>query len=418
MARPRRIDRFGWWVMHTECVVRAVVVVVASLLLANGGWGFAVEQPLEGESDSVILSIDPVAGVSEEPIEETDLESRPSSTLTRDATLSPPENVSVTTDGSGVGSNLQSSEELPTPVAMQDQLAEPHVVAESTVVSGGYISDLSEPPVEWVIEEEAPNEVVVVPAAPKKDYVVFSDWLGYNATKSNTTWLADGDFGMFSLESFPTLDLGQDAALSFGTGFHFVNGPLSPDVPPRLFDFQLAYHTRKQVSAHSMWDVKVGVGAFSDFEGSARKGVRFPGHAVTYYEWDRECVSVFGVEVLDRDDISVLPVAGFVWQPRCDLVYELVFPRPKMRVQLNNNRAMYVAGELGGGTWAIKRPDFGNDNFTYRDLRVTFGIMEFGKKSDGALEIGWAFDRHLEFRSGAPVDSLDSALILRCQTHY
>lgn len=420
MAKPRRRDLFGSLVMRsrTGFLSGAAVVVVASLMLANSGRAFPMEQAVAGENASTHSPNDFGTVVSEDSNGDLVIASDFPSTVTQESSLSPLEIVAIVSDDRDRGSTLQCSDDLLTPIAVEAHLFQPQFRSKSTVVTGESIGETAKPIVEWIVEEEVAEEVVVVPSAKKEDDVVFSNWLGYNAAKSNTTWLADGDFGMFSLESFPTLDLGQDAALSFGTGFHFVNGPLSPDIPPRLFDFQLAYHARKQVSAHSMWDVKVGVGAFSDFEGSARKGVRFPGHAITYYEWGRECVSVFGVEVLDRDDISVLPVAGFVWQPRRDLVCELVFPRPKMRVQLNNNRAMYVAGELGGGTWAIKRPEFGNDNFTYRDLRVTVGIMEVGKKTDGALEIGWGFDRHLEFRSGAPVDSLDSALILQCQTHY
>jgi hypothetical protein len=266
------------------------------------------------------------------------------------------------------------------------------------------------------------NEADATEAVDKQDSkeleVVFGDWSGYNSKQSDTTWLAGGDFGMFSLESFPSLKLGQHSALVLGTGFHFLDGPVAPDMPPRLFDFQLAYHARKALSDKNMLDVRLGVGAFSDFEASARKGIRFPGHAVAYCEWSPQCVSVFGVEVLDRDDISLLPVGGIVWRPQKDLMFEFVFPRPKVQLRLDGDHAMYIGGELGGGTWAIQREDASKDNATYRDLRIAWGIIDFGDTADGVLEIGWALDRSLEYRSGAGNRDLDGALILRCHTHY
>ena len=79
---------------------------------------------------------------------------------------------------------------------------------------------------------------------------------------------------------------------------------------------------------------------------------------------------------------------------------------------------MYVAGELGGGTWAIERVDDSNDNATYRDLRLTLGVMDFGDDSHSVLELGWAFDRQLEYRSGIGDRTFDDALILRCHVHY
>jgi len=258
------------------------------------------------------------------------------------------------------------------------------------------------------IDEEKPTEPTIL----------FGDWVGYNATQSNTTWLSGGDFGMFSLESYPALKLGKESALMFGSGFHFLDGPRSPDMPPRLFDFQLAYQARKQLSPATMLDVRLGVGVFSDFEGSARKGVRFPGHVVSYHEHRSDLASVLGVEVLDRDDISILPVVGVVWQPYADLILECIFPRPRAELRLSSNRAMHFGGELGGGTWAIQRDDDRNDNATYRDLRVTWGITTFDEDDDSTMEIGWAFDRSLEYRSRLGDTSLDGAFIMRWHKHY
>lgn len=258
------------------------------------------------------------------------------------------------------------------------------------------------------------------PAGP---IVSFGDWVGYNPGRSNTTWLAGGDFAMYSMENFPTLEIGKNSGIQIGTGFHLLDGPAgaginAPDMPPRLFDLQSAYHVRKRFGLNTMLDVKLGVGVFTDFEGSARKGVRFPGHVVGYNELTSNLVSLLGIEILDRDDISVLPVVGLVWRPHEELIFECVFPRPRMAMRVSDDSAMYIGGELGGGTWAIQRDNNSNDNVTYRDLRVVWGIEEFGADSDSSMEIGWAFERELEYRSGLGNTELDGAFILRWHTHF
>lgn len=260
-------------------------------------------------------------------------------------------------------------------------------------------------------------------ATAKQTGVQFGDWIGYNPSQSNTTWMADGDFGMFSIESFPTLEYGEDSSWVFGTGFHFLNGPAgtaasSPDMPPRLFDLQLAYHSRNEFKNQSVLDVKLGFGIFTDFEGSARKGVRFPGHVVGYNQLTPTLSSVLGLEVLDRDDISVLPVGGFMWRPHPELLFELVFPRPSIQMKLDTDTAMYFAGELGGGTWAIQRDNTNNDNVTYRDLRVLWGIQDFDDDSDSTWELGWAFDRSLEYRSGQGDTDFGGAFLMRWHTRF
>ena len=249
--------------------------------------------------------------------------------------------------------------------------------------------------------------------------ITFGDWFGYNSPQSDTTWLVGNgdDLGMFSLENYPNLKLGKSSSFSLGTGFHFVNGPIATDLPPRLFDLVLAYQKRKAWSSRFMYDMRLSVGAFTDFEGSVRKGIRFPGHFVTFFEWHPWLVSVLGIEAPDRDDVSVLPVAGFVWRPNSEMVIEAVFPRPKIQTRIRGNKALYLSGELGGGTWAIERVGGINDNATYRDFRVMLGIHDFGD-NDSDFEIGWAFGRKLEYRSGIGDYNIDDTLLIRWRTHY
>lgn len=244
---------------------------------------------------------------------------------------------------------------------------------------------------------------------------------GYRVRKSQTSWLPGGgdQFGMFSLESLPTLEPDETWGLVTGTSFHFLSGPVRADMPPRLFDFQIGGQIRKSLNDEFRYDINFRVGAFSDFEGSAREGVRYPGHAVGYYRYLPGCEFAVGVDYLDRDDIQLLPVAGLILTPYEDLRFELVFPRPSIELRISPKSSVYVAGELGGGTWAIERVPDRDDVVTYRDLRLLFGLST--RDDDGSLggiEIGYVFDRELRYRSGSGDYSLGNAVLIRSTTRY
>ncbi len=128
---------------------------------------------------------------------------------------------------------------------------------------------------------------------------------------------------------------------------------------------------------------------------------------------------VFGVDYLDRADIKLLPVAGLIWKPNPEMRFELVFPRPRAVFQLTDTYRLYFSGELGGGTWAIDRPTLGDNVATYRDLRACIGLASVeqdGRQS--AIEVGYLFDRRLEYTSGIGNMNLDDAVMLRLVTTY
>lgn len=244
---------------------------------------------------------------------------------------------------------------------------------------------------------------------------------GYNVRRSKTDWLPGGgdQFGMFSLESLPSLPQNQTWGLVSGLGFHFLSGPVRTDMPPRLFDFQIGGQVRKAYSDDFRYDVQFCIGAFSDFEGSAREGIRYPGHAVGYYRWLPGCEFAFGIDYLDRDDIQMLPIAGVILTPTDNLRLELVFPRPSIEYRFSPLSTIYVAGELGGGTWAIERVPDRDDVVTYRDLKVLFGISTRDDDgSVGGIEIGYVFGRDLSYRSGVGDYSLGDAVLIRSTTRY
>ncbi len=241
-------------------------------------------------------------------------------------------------------------------------------------------------------------------------------FLGYRYQTSSTDWIVgNGDqFGMVSLDWEHYVDSGIHSGLGLGAKIHFLAGPERADMPPRAFDFSLAYQKRDRLGPFG-YDVAASVMASSDFEGSAREGIRFPSHAVGFLEVHPTTELVFGVDYLDRGDLKILPVAGLILLPNPVTRLELVFPRPRAVFRLTDDHRLYAAGELGGGTWAIERLVGGvfNDLATYRDLRLSLGL-EWVKKDGNrsALEIGYLFDRRLEYTSGTELD-LDDTVLLR-----
>ncbi len=246
-------------------------------------------------------------------------------------------------------------------------------------------------------------------------------YTSYRSNENAITYMpGDGDqFGWLSFESPNYLDRGRRNGVTANINIHLLSGPLAVHLPPRLYDFELGYQARNSLSDLFSYEWSAMVGVYSDFEDSARDGVRFPAHAVGMFHPGPRADWVFGVDYLGRDDIKVLPVAGWVWHDpqRPELRYEMVFPRPRIDLTLSAQSRIYCRGLLGGGTWDIEFPDDSNDVMTYRDYKLAFGIER--ADSGGALsswELGWVFSRKLEFRNRPDELGFGDAFVLRYVT--
>ncbi|MEN6494192.1 MAG: hypothetical protein ABFD16_07870 [Thermoguttaceae bacterium] len=227
-------------------------------------------------------------------------------------------------------------------------------------------------------------------------------FLGYRYESSSLDWILGNDdqFGMFSILWDHYQRPGAKHGLDVGLQFHFLNGPVRTDMPSKVYDFSIAYQHRDRIGVFG-YDAAVSVMASSDFEGSSREGIRFPSHAVGFLSVHPALELVFGVDYLDRGDVKLLPVGGLIVLPHPDVRLEAVFPRPRVVFRLTDRHHLYVGGELGGGTWAIERATGADDLASYRDLRVSIGLQHFGNDhSCTTIEIGYLFDRRLEYTSG------------------
>jgi hypothetical protein len=245
-------------------------------------------------------------------------------------------------------------------------------------------------------------------------------FLGYRYMTSSLDWIpGNGDqFGILSLEWDRYVKSGVNNGLGIGLGFHWFSGPVQTDMPPRVYDFSIGYQLRKQLGPVA-FDVATSVLAASDFNGNAHKGILFPSHGVVFLSFRPEFDLVFGVDYLDRGDVKLLPVAGLIWKPNPGMRIELVFPLPRAVYQLTERYRIYLEGDLGGGTWAIQRATLLDDLATYRDIRICLGVEHV--ENDGertAFEVGYLFDRRLEYTSGIGNMNLNDSFILRLVTRF
>jgi hypothetical protein len=257
-------------------------------------------------------------------------------------------------------------------------------------------------------------------SAVTKPAPLLGDFMGYRYSTDALEWIpGSGDqFGIFSALLDRYQPSGVQNGIVAGFGFHVFSGPVQSDMPPRAYDFSIGYQIREQIGPLA-FDLASAVQASSDFDGNARKGIQYPSHGVGFLTVSPELDMVFGVDYLDRADIKLLPVAGLIWKPDPTVRFEAVFPRPRAVFQLTETYRIYCYGELGGGTWAILRPTVGDDLATYRDLRACIGFESVDK--DGrqwAIEVGYVFDRQLEYTSGIGNMRLNDAMMLRLVTMF
>lgn len=294
---------------------------------------------------------------------------------------------------------------------------------EFQVVEGSPIELSSEETVEILEEacEVIDGEEVCLP--PSFTEYMLEPYSRYREDEAYTTYMpGDGDqFGWLTFGSNTWLNRGENTGMELNFNLHLLSGPEVVALPPRLYDFELGYQSKTALSETFSYDLGLSVGIYSDFEDSARDGVRFPAHLVGMVHPTENWDWVFGVEYLDRDDIKMLPVIGFVWHDTSlpGLRVEAVFPRPRIDLQIQQNMRLYWTARLGGGSWDIEMPDDSNDVFTYRDYQILMGLESLtANKELRAWEFGFVFSRHIEFRSRPDEVNLDEAFVIRHVTRY
>jgi len=250
------------------------------------------------------------------------------------------------------------------------------------------------------------------------------------------TWLCGGSaphaLGEYQAElrgtfALPLPSRRHPLLLMPGFAVHWLEGPKAADLPPRLYDAYLQLRWLHKLSSRWSADLSVTPGVYSDFEQSSHEAIRTSGHFGAMWDWTPTTKIALGVVYLDRRDYRILPFAGMIWEPSPDVIFELMVPRPKIARRVYWYGAMtddvqdwvYLAGEIGGGTWAMRRTDGTDDVVTYSDLRLILGLERkvlFGM--DYRMEMAYVFARKLKYESAAPELIPSDTIMLRAGLTY
>jgi len=253
--------------------------------------------------------------------------------------------------------------------------------------------------------------------------------------RNNARDVGATDLQLYAVFGFPFPSQDRPLLVTPGFGTRWLDGPIRPDLPAQVYDAYLQFRWLGKIGERWAYDVSVSPGVHSDLEHWDSNALRVTGRGIGMFTWSDTLKVVLGVAYLDREDISLLPVAGVIWTPNPYVQGDLVFPKPRIGLRIDPMYThqpvgdctfedwVYLAGELGGGSWSIERGNGGGglvqDVATSRDYRLMVGIER--KRPGGAgvrLEIGYVFDRSIAFQSGLPDIESDDMFMLRTEFSY
>lgn len=245
-----------------------------------------------------------------------------------------------------------------------------------------------------------------------------------------STWIAgSGDnIGITEVSGsatlgFPAPTRESPLLVTPGYGMFFLVGPDSVQAPATLYQAYLTTTWMSQLSPKWGTVLSVTPGVYSDFQMTNSDAFRVSGMAIMSYKSTDTLQFLLGVVYLNRDDYSLLPVAGLIWTPSDDYRLELTFPKPRYLQLFNYGDGYedwwYVAGEFGGGTWSVEHPLGQNDDLTLTDYRLLIGME---RKTEGGgksfVEIGYVFGRKMEYKYDPTTLDMSDTVLLRSGWWY
>ena len=209
-----------------------------------------------------------------------------------------------------------------------------------------------------------------------------------------------------------------------GTDFWIVDSPVGADLPPTLHDDYVEFHWLGKLTSRWGADIVVTPGWHSDYQNpNGSQAFRLEGHGVGAFDWTPTFKLALGVAYWDRLNAKLIPAGGFIWTPNDDVRLEIITPKPRIAYRVSRDpkfeRWIYIAGEFGGGEWAIQQSGGVNNILDYTDYRVMMGIQHkslvLGMNSDA--ELGYVFGRQLQYQVGAD-QTLPTTLMARLGVSY
>ncbi len=213
--------------------------------------------------------------------------------------------------------------------------------------------------------------------------------------------------------------IGGPLLVTHSYGLQLLDGPTVTDVPARLHELQMSFATFQTINPRWMITAILNLGVYGDdYSLDTDDAFRTSGFLMGVYTQSPTVQWVFGVAALNRDDIPVIPIIGVTIDH--DWVrYELTFPRPKIAWKLpgfhaNEKRILYVGGDLGGGAWAVQRTTGMTDTLNLSRYGLLIGYEHAtSKRKKISYELGYLFNRQIEFEKSGEEFDLDDSLFAR-----
>ena len=253
-----------------------------------------------------------------------------------------------------------------------------------------------------------------------------------NFTATYLPRFGDQDLGMTDLEAqvvlaVPFLTVETPLLITPKYGYHALDGPDSPDVPSNVQDAALDLENIRPFGDRWIGIFDVTLGEFADNHSfGSGDAFRITGAGTAVYVYSPELKGVLGLAYVNRAQETFLPIVGVDWKPSDDAEYQLVFPSAKLAWRLSTSPIpgqdehwLYLAGDFGGGVWAVERTSGETDKLDITDWRISLGLEHkvIGGLSERA-EIGFAFNRRLEYFSDHDRVNLGDTLLARIGVTY
>ena len=214
---------------------------------------------------------------------------------------------------------------------------------------------------------------------------------------------------------------------------HLWDGPQSStgaDLPSSAYSGFIDVGWNSDPNQIFSTELGVRVGAFTDFDTFNSDSIRVLGKALANFRLTPNSTLKGGVYYLDRNSVKLVPAGGLLYQPNPYTRLDIFFPQPKLaqywRTIGTRDVWWYIAGDYGGGSWTIRRDGGkGEDSVDINELRALAGF-EWGQsdkiragRRTGFFEVGYAFERELEYRRNPADDiDLDDGIIFRLGIGY
>lgn len=298
-------------------------------------------------------------------------------------------------------------------------IASDAATARGTSQTSAYVAS-SEPALDFNLEPEAPVETERMQTAPadiQRGFLQQIRWTNTYLAGGGADGMGMYDTSLQGTVAFPFFTTDAPMLITPGFTTRFLDGPQTIDMPARLYDAFVEIRHIRWLTPTLATDLAVTPGYYGDYEQDLSEAFRLTGRGLVLYDISPDAKLIAGVAYLNRDNLKLLPVGGLIWNPTEVTKFELIMPQPRIARRFNCCGPVewwgYLAGEFGGGVWAIERQDGSGDRVTYNDLRFMLGIERKNARGNSVrLEAGYVFDRELVYLDGTTVD-LDDTVMAR-----